>query len=150
MPSRPLIAVAGLMLLASGCSSSSAPAPSQPAGRSLGTGRALTPRADHALPTTPQHEPGTPFVSSWGAGSVDGNSRRLVLAVRIGGGCDRLDHVSVQERKSSVTISPIVHHYEPAGTICEFYLKSESGYVTLRRPLGHRRLVHARTTRPHN
>ncbi len=101
-----------------------------------------------ALPTKPRRLPGHLFVSSWSPLSTHPGDRRIGLVVTIGGGCDTLNYIPIRQTPTTVTIAPMVNHYQRAGTACAANLDGVRSYIDLDAPLGHRTLRHAPTTQP--
>jgi hypothetical protein len=79
-------------------------------------------------------------VASWRLISTSPDGTELTLGVALGGTCERLDTVHVQESTSSVTITPIVR--TGLADACTDSLSLVQSTVDLANPLGARTLVH--------
>lgn len=97
-----------------------------------------------ALPTSPTpHATGKVQEGGWRLLGAKGHD--IYLLVIIGSSCDSLDYMRVVESDSSITITPVILHNQPAGVICPLNLRGTQGFVTLAEPLGDRRLIHGTT-----
>lgn len=93
-----------------------------------------------ALPTSPaSHPTGTMQAGGWRL--LGSNGRNIDLFVTVGGTCDSLSYLRVVESDSTVTITAVILHDQPAGTLCGASLSGRKGFITLAAPIGHRRLI---------
>jgi hypothetical protein len=93
-----------------------------------------------ALPTSPTpHPTGTMQAGGWRL--LGSNGRNIDLFVTVGGTCDSLNYLRVVESDSTVTITAVILHDQPAGTLCGASLSGRKGFITLAAPIGHRRLI---------
>lgn len=89
--------------------------------------------ADHAAGMT--SEP-------WQLLGIDGRPHSLQIYFVIGGGCETPVGIRVHETATRVTIEA-VSRTDPSASACASLLKTDSGTVILKRPLGRRELWHA-------
>ncbi|MFB2598051.1 hypothetical protein ACEXQE_09690 [Herbiconiux sp. P17] len=78
--------------------------------------------------------------ASWRLLSTSGDGMELTLGVNLGGTCERLDSVQVEESDTSVTITPIVQ--TGLADACTDSLSLVQSTVDLDAPVGSRMLVH--------
>lgn len=104
-----------------------------------------------SAPTTPQPSlPGQRLVTDWRLLAIANGGRRLYFTYGVGGGCDTLDHIQVDQGPAAVRIAPTVADIGRPGQPCSADLAIGRGFVDLAQPLGHRVLLHAPVARGHH
>lgn len=78
----------------------------------------------------------------WRLVAIDGRPRSLQIFYVVGGGCETPVGIRVHETRTSVTIEA-VSRTDPNASACASLLKTGSGSVILKQPLGDRTLWHA-------
>lgn len=93
---------------------------------------------------TPQSAlPGQRLVTDWRLLAIGNGGRRLYFAYGVGGGCDSLDHIQVDQGPAVVRIAPTIAEDVRPGQPCSADLSIGRGYIDLAQPLGSRLLIHA-------
>lgn len=109
---------------------------------------AVAPSDAQPVTVTPQPAmPGERLVTEWRLLAIAHGGRRLYFAYGLGGGCDKLDHIQVNQEPAAVGIAPIIAESARPGAPCSAESTVGRGFVDLAQPLGQRALLHAPVTR---